>query len=78
GGRARAAVRALRTGEAREARVTGHETADGQTWRMAWIDAAGQAGRSMGGPPEGLRPVGTIIVVYADPVTGSTWWDEDL
>ncbi|MFN6979888.1 MAG: hypothetical protein ACK4OP_17290, partial [Gemmobacter sp.] len=40
GGRARAAVRALRTGEAREARVTGHETADGQTWRMAWIDAA--------------------------------------
>lgn len=78
GGRARAAVRALRRGEVREARVTGHETMDGRIWRMVWIDAADETGRSMEGAQGDMRPVGSVIVVYADPVTGATWWEEDL
>jgi hypothetical protein len=81
-GRKMSAIRALRHGEVREARVTGHHQTSTQVnkvwqFQMEWVDAAGTKGRSLMAPMSKLAayPVGSVIVVYVDPKTGRGWWD---
>ncbi len=81
--RAGSAVRAARQGEVREARVTAHARAGrrrGAPRRLSWCDARGRRGQSRPRPEGGLEPwpVGSVVVVYADPLTGRGWWEEDL
>jgi hypothetical protein len=81
--RAASAVRAARGGEVREARVTAHARAGrrrGAPRRLAWRDARGQRGQSRPRSESALEPwpVGSVVVVYADPLTGRGWWEEDL
>jgi hypothetical protein len=81
--RAGSAVRATRRGEVREARVTSHARAGrrrGAPRRLAWSDARGVRGQSRPRADGALDPwpVGSVIVVYADPLTGRGWWEEDL
>jgi hypothetical protein len=81
-GRKLSAIRALRHGEVREARVTGHQQTSTQVnkvwqYHLLWLDAAGVEGRSLMAPMSKLAayPVGSVIVVYIDPKTGKGWWD---
>jgi hypothetical protein len=81
--RATSAVRAASRGEVREARVTAHARAGrrrGAPRRLAWCDARGARGQSRPRPEGALDrwPVGSVVVVYADPLTGHGWWEEDL
>ncbi len=81
--RATSALRAARRGEVREARVIAHARAGrrrGAPRRLAWRDARGQRGESRPRPEGALDhlPVGSVVVVYADPLTGRGWWEEDL
>jgi hypothetical protein len=83
--RAASLIRAARRGEVREARVTDHART-GTTinkvrqYRLAWTDATGAEGRSMLHPLDRLAPwpPGSVAVVYADPRTGDTFWEEDI
>ena len=81
-GRKLSAIRALRWGEVRQARVTGHRQTNTQVnkvwqYQLEWVDAAGTTGRSLMAPLAKLQayPVGSVIVVYVDPKTGRGWWD---
>ena len=81
-GRKMSAIRALRAGEVREARVTALRQSNVSKnkvpqYVLDWVDAAGQTGTSlMAGHAKLARyPVGTVIVVYVDPRTGRAWWD---
>lgn len=75
--------RAARRGEVRQAVVTGHEATRWHSGgfflrRLTWQDAVGARGHW--GPARGdtLPDKGTRIIVYADPVTGRTWWEDRL
>ncbi len=75
--------RAGSRGDVRQARVTGRRTSavtsNGVDLELLqWTDAIGQAGESRPSPPDRLPPAGSRIIVYADPSTGRTWWEEDL
>ena len=77
--------RAAVSGEVREARVegirdTGVTVNKVRQFALQWVDAVGQTGESLGHPGDRLDtwPVGSIILVYADPKTGATWWEEDI
>lgn len=75
--------RAARGGEVRQAVVTGLEST---RWysngvflcRLTWQDAVGARGHW--GPVrfDTLPGKGTRIIVYADPLTGRTWWEDRL
>ena len=75
--------RAARSGEIRQAVVTGR---DSSNWmsngaplvRIIWSDATGVSGRSRLGHAHHFPAPGTRIIVYADPRTGRTWWEEEL
>ena len=79
------ALRAVRDGEVREARVIA-QTASGirvfgqELLRLNWRDARGTQGQSGALRPARLRgwPVGSVVVVYVDPVTGQSFWEEDM
>lgn len=81
-GRKLSAIRALRAGEVREARVTAlrqtnvHKNNTPQ-FVLDWVDATGQTGTSLMAGRDKLSryPVGSVIVVYVDPRTGRAWWD---
>lgn len=84
-GRKLSAIRALRAGEVREARVTGHHQTNTQInkvwqYQLEWVDAAGVTGRSLMAPMSKLAayPVGSVIVIYVDPKTGRGWWDVQI
>lgn len=75
--------RAARSGEVRQAVVTSHSETDWRSngfplRRMNWQDAIGAPGSW--GPARGdtLPRTGTKIIVYADPRTGRTWWEDKL
>ena len=83
--RKRSVLRAARHGEVRQARVTGVRRTNVQKNNhqmhvLQWVDAAGQPGESRMYRMERLmdHPVGSVIVVYVDPVTGRGWWEEDF
>lgn len=81
-GRKISIIRALRSGEVREARVTAlrqtnvHKNNVAQ-YVLDWVDATGQQGTSMMAEYQNLTAyaVGSVIVVYVDPRTGRGWWD---
>jgi hypothetical protein len=77
--------RAVVSGEAREARVTANDVTNTRInrevqHRIAWIDARGNTGRSglIGAGRAAAFPVGSVVVVWADPRTGRTWWQDEL
>lgn len=85
GGRAQSALRAVREGEVRQARVTEHAgtgvTVNGKArFRLVWRDATARRGQSRLVDAETLRahPVGSLLVVYADPDSNRVWWEHDL
>jgi hypothetical protein len=75
--------RAARKGEVRQAVVTRHDTSK---WtsnglplvRMVWSDATGATGCSRSGHSHTFPEAKSKIIVYADPRTGRTWWEDDL
>ncbi|MFN3954692.1 MAG: DUF3592 domain-containing protein [Pararhodobacter sp.] len=75
--------RAVWFGEVRQARVTEHEAlnvqVNGRTrYRLHWLDALGQTGRSGMHDHDDLAAKGEVIVVYVDPRSGKGWWDADI
>jgi hypothetical protein len=75
--------RAARAGEVRQAVVTHHEssrwTSDGLPLvRMVWSDVTGSKGHSRLGRPHDFPVPKTKIIVYADPRSGRTWWEDNL
>lgn len=75
--------RAVWLGEVRQARITEHEVlnvqVNGRTqYRLHWLDAAGQSGRSGMHDYHDLPAVGEVIVVYVDPRSGLGWWEADI
>lgn len=83
--------RAVNRGEVREAHVTGHvSTANPQVkdtskekdrrYMLKWYDARDQFG--MGGKLKQHElekyPVGTVIVIYTDPVSGEIFWEGQI
>jgi len=75
------AWRAATQGEVREALVSGRGFAlsgPRGAVHITWTDAAGTEGRSLPGDGDLLPANGEVIVVYADPATGRSWWEEDL
>ena len=81
-GRKLSAIRALRGGEVREARVTALRQTNVSKnnvpqYVLDWVDAGGQKGTSLmaGHSKLAQYPVGSVIVVYVDPKTGRGWWD---
>jgi hypothetical protein len=84
-GRKVSAIRALRSGEVREARVTALRHTHVTKNRVAqyvldWVDATGQKGTSLMASAEKLAnyPTGSVIVIYVDPKTGRGWWDAQI
>ncbi len=84
-GRKLSILRALRTGDVREARVTAiretnvRKNKDRQ-YVIDWVDAAGESGTSMmdGFDALSMHPEGSVIVVYVDPKTGRGWWEDQI
>ncbi len=81
-GRKMSIIRALRSGEVREARVTALRETNVRKNKIPqfvldWVDATGQSGTSMMSRVEKLidYPVGSVIVVYVDPKTDRAWWE---
>lgn len=78
-------LRAVRSGEMREARITEHVHTNVRVnrqprFRLAWIDAAYAEGKS-GLVRESVlleHPVGSVIRVYVDPKTGRSWWEGEV
>lgn len=75
--------RAARFGEVRQASVTGFRQSivesNGITLvRMTWTDASGIPGNGRLVQRDRLPASGSRIIVYADPKTGRTWWEDDL
>lgn len=84
-GRKFSAIRALRYGEVRQARVTALQRTNTTInnrpqYRLTWRDAAGQDGQSMMGDYDSLSklPIGSVIIVYIDPRTGTGWWEDQI
>lgn len=76
-------LRAARSGEVREARVTGSEATNVQVngrtqYRVTWTDAAGQPGRSAMMDYQALPRAGEVLRIYVDPRTGRGWWENDF
>lgn len=76
-------LRAARSGEVREARVTGSETTNVQVngrtqYRATWMDAAGQTGRSAMMDYQALPKTGEVLRIYIDPRSGRGWWENDF
>lgn len=75
--------RAARAGEIRQAVVTSKSPS---LWysngvplmRMVWRDASGASGQSRLGHAHRFPGPNTKIIVYADPKTGRTWWEDEL
>lgn len=81
----RSALRAARHGELRTARVTAQvpsaiRVRRTRLHRLVWIDSKRVEGRSRAASPRRLahQPVGSDILVFADPTNGRTWWAGDL
>lgn len=75
--------RAARWGEVRQATVSGfsdtHWHTQGFTLkRMHWSDAVGAKGSIGPARRDRFPAAGTRIIVYADPKTGRTWWEDRL
>lgn len=76
-------IRAARDGEVRQAEVLGHQASsitvnDRPLMQARWRDAAGETGVTSAGRTETLPPVGAVIVVYIDPISGRGWWEGDF
>ena len=76
-------LRAATIGEVRQAKVLRHEDTGVSSQniglvRMVWQDATGTAGKSRTQPPGYFPTSSTTIVVYCDPKTGKTWWEQAL
>ena len=83
--RKQSVLRAARQGEVRQARVTGLRRTNvtknnHPMYVLQWVDAAGDGGvsrmRAQGDFAD--HPEGSVIVVYVDPKTGRSWWEEDF
>lgn len=75
--------RAARSGEVRQARVSHFSNSrwhsDGfPLTRMHWSDALGTAGQTPAARRDRFPARGTTIIVYVDPATGRTWWEDRL
>ena len=75
--------RAARSGEVRQARVSHFSNSrwhsDGlPLTRMHWSDAHGKAGQTPASRRDRFPATGTTIIVYVDPTTGQTWWEDRL
>lgn len=81
--RLRSLLRAVRHGAVVQARVEAIETLPGgkndtPRYRLRWVDALGNVGRSEPHPFAALPGVGSVIVVHIDPRTGRGWWTGDF
>ena len=75
--------RAARSGEVRQARVSHFSNSrwhsDGfPLQRMHWSDALGVAGKTPATRRDRFPATGATIIVYVDPATGRTWWEDRL
>lgn len=75
--------RAARSGEVRQAVVTGHSETNWRSdgfplRRLNWQDAVGAKGHWGPARADTLPHAGTRIIVYADPVSGRSWWEDKL